>query len=698
MKSNKRKFLISTIVFLVSSIINVYVSNLDMLTSYMPKDTIGVRNILLFIIYILSVLVILKGFNFIYEYRYLIAITLFVLCVWLKLNGSSIAMWSQYINTGESINSGLVFGMPRAIRSDEWALYTPMALSQYHNLSGSFPYFSDTVRAASTDVFLVYGQPVKDIAIIFRPFQIGYLFLDPGRGLSFFWYGRLIALFMITFEFGMLITKRKKRLSFILAMLISMSPIIQWWFSINGLVEMIIFGELALIMINKYIKESDYIKKSFYMIVLVMCAGGYILTFYPSWQIPLFYVFLSVLIWIIWENYKKIKFSYKDFVIILCGIILLSISMMHVLIKSHDTINIIMNTAYPGNRFETGGGEIKRFFNYAVNMFLPYKSSGLPTNMCEMAVFMDFFPLGIILAVIVMFIEKNKDKLLIVLLSCDLLLTMWCIVPFPKILAKLFLLSNSQPGRAFVAVGFINLLVLIRAIALKEKILNKKIVAVITGIMAFVIVISAKLSYRDYFNKKMMLISFVFLCGTYIFFTAYESKKIRSMGTILCICLICISGAMVNPIQKGVEVIYQSSLINAISDINKDEPGKWIVEGMNYPQINYPIMAGASTINSTNVYPDLERWRKFDLDGVNDNIYNRYAHINIYLNNQNTTTFIEGEAPDTFSINLNVKDLKELDVKYIFTQNNIEDISDLNVSFEKLYDNSDYKIYRVIYM
>ena len=66
MKSNKRKFLISTIVFLVSSIINVYVSNLDMLTSYMPKDTIGVRNILLFIIYILSVLVILKGFNFIY--------------------------------------------------------------------------------------------------------------------------------------------------------------------------------------------------------------------------------------------------------------------------------------------------------------------------------------------------------------------------------------------------------------------------------------------------------------------------------------------------------------------------------------------------------------------------------------------------------------------------------------------------------
>lgn len=698
MENNRRKLIISTIVFALFSIINVYMSNLDIFTSYMPKETIGVRNILIFIIYILSVLVVLKGFNFIYEYRYFIALFLFVLCVGLKLNGSSIAMWSQYINTGEQVNNGLVFGVPRAIRSDEWALYTPMALSQYYNLPKSFPYFSDIVRATSTDVFLVYGQPVKDIAIIFRPFQIGYLFLDPGRGLSFFWYGRLIALFMVTFEFGMLITKSKKRLSFILAMLISMSPIIQWWFSINGLVEMIIFGELALIMISKYIKECNYIKKAFYMFVLVVCAGGYILTFYPSWQIPLFYVFLSIFVWIIWENYKKIKFSYKDFVIILCGIILLSISMMHVLIKSYDTINIIMNTAYPGNRFETGGGEIKRFFNYAVNMFLPYKDSGLTTNVCEMAVFMDFFPLGIILAVMVMFIEKNKDKLLIVLLSCDLLLTMWCIIPFPKALAKLTLLSNSQPGRAFVAVGFINLLVLVRAIALKEKMLNKKIVAVITGMIAFIIVICAKLSYRDYFNKKMMLISFVLLFGTYIFFIAYESKKIRSLGTILCICLICICGLTVNPIQKGVDVIYKSSLINSIKDINNDESGKWIVEGMNYPKINYPIMAGAATINSTNVYPDLERWRKFDLDGANDNIYNRYAHINIYLNNQNNTTFIEGEAPDTFSINLNVDDLKKLDVKYILTQNNLEDISNLNVRFEKLYDKSDYKIYRVIYM
>ena len=60
MKSNKQKLIISTIVFLLSIIINVYMSNLNIFTSYMPRETIGVRNILISIIYILSVLVILN--------------------------------------------------------------------------------------------------------------------------------------------------------------------------------------------------------------------------------------------------------------------------------------------------------------------------------------------------------------------------------------------------------------------------------------------------------------------------------------------------------------------------------------------------------------------------------------------------------------------------------------------------------------
>lgn len=465
----KKKEFYITVIFILLIMFNAYVSNQGLIFN----EKFIIRSILIFIIYILSMFFYIKGWNngwnLIFKHRYKIAIILFVLCILLELNGSSIAMWSQYVQGPDSISTGTILGVPRAIRSDEWALNTPMALSQYYNLSGSFPYFSDTVRGTSTDVFLVYGQPVYDIAVIFRPFHWGYLFLSQAKGLSFFWYGRLIALFLVTFEFGRLITKNNKKLAFVFSMLISFAPIVQWWFAINGLIEMLIFGELAVLMIYKYINNEDYIKRSIYMAVIVICSGAYVLTFYPSWQVPLFYVFFSLLIWIIWERDKKIKFTYKDVMIICVGLLLFSLVMGHIVIKSCDTISSILNTAYPGSRDETGGGEIKMFFNYAFNMFLPYRSSGIPGNVCEQAVFIDFFPIGIILGCIVLFFEKKKDKLLICLFTVNVILSLWCIVPWPSILAKITLLSNSQPSRAFLAVGFVNVLVLIRAMSLREK-------------------------------------------------------------------------------------------------------------------------------------------------------------------------------------------------------------------------------------
>lgn len=46
-------------------------------------------------------------------------------------------------------------------------------------------------------MFIVCGQPVMDIAMIFRPFYWGYLFLSAGKGLAFFWYGRWADVFTV---------------------------------------------------------------------------------------------------------------------------------------------------------------------------------------------------------------------------------------------------------------------------------------------------------------------------------------------------------------------------------------------------------------------------------------------------------------------------------------------------------------------
>ena len=153
-----------------------------------------------------------KGFkllDFIYRKRYWIAAIVLIICTVFQISGSSIGCWEKVL--GYNTDRGILAGTSRSIRSDEWAVFTPMALGQTVN---GFKYMNNNLRGGyPTDMFIIYGQPVKDISMIFRVTQIGYLLFGAGAGLAFYWCFRFIALFMASFEFLMLITKKNKRLS-----------------------------------------------------------------------------------------------------------------------------------------------------------------------------------------------------------------------------------------------------------------------------------------------------------------------------------------------------------------------------------------------------------------------------------------------------------------------------------------------------
>ncbi|WP_371286856.1 hypothetical protein [Dorea sp.] len=102
-------------------------------------------------------------------------------------------------------------------------------------------------------------------------------------------------------------------MSVVLSFLISFAPVVQWWFAINGLVEMLIFMQLSMVMVWKYMNTENSVQRIPYVVVIMICAGGYILTMYPAWQISLAYVLLGIFVWIIWENYKKFHIKNKRY-------------------------------------------------------------------------------------------------------------------------------------------------------------------------------------------------------------------------------------------------------------------------------------------------------------------------------------------------------------------------------------------------
>jgi hypothetical protein len=138
-------------------------------------------------------------------------------------------------------------------------------------------------------------------------------------------------------------------------------------------------------------------------------------------------------------------------------------------------------------------------------------------------------------------------------------------------------------------------------------------------------------------------------------------------------------------------------VLQEISKIHEsDEQALWIVEGMELPFLNAPIMVGAPTINSTNTYPDLERWRILDKSGKYEKNYNRYAHIGMYIKESGSTEFkMSKKIPDRLRIDLTLDDMKKLGAKYIFTRNDLEKIETQDHKVRLVSEIDSYKIYEI---
>ena len=658
--------------------------------------------------------------EFIYKYRYPLALALLVVLVLFEINGSSIGAWDQPI-----INSPhqSLLGSARSTQSDEWRIFTPFTLSQYLN---DFSYFSSIPRASPTDMFAIYGAPIWTILMIFRPFQIGYLFLSPAKGLSFYWISRLIALLLVSFEMGMLITNRNKTLSLAYAIMITFSPVVQWWISVNALVEMLIFGQLAVLLLYHYMKTKDYKKRLIIALGFAISLGGYIFTIYPAWQIPLGYVFLFLAIWVFLDNYKDFEFNKLDIGFALLSLAIVGAGGLYFLHTSGDTIEIVRNSLYPGGRHFIGGldssqfkgetGFLQSLCNYINSIFYPLNLDSAFSSAAGISrldsFFYDFFPVPLILYIFITFVEKNRDKLLNCLIIVYVLLAVLSIFVFPEYVYKITFISNTIQRRLILALSLLNVLILFRSLSLlrtdsiNRHVNNIKnnnlILAVISIAIAGAVFFLSTSSGFGIIGKALfipVLIVSIFILGITLFIIFKSSdKKYANMFLVMCILISAMGGGLVNPIESGIGY-YDLEPVQFVEGLVQENPNaNWIVVGEREMQDMF-IAAGAHTITSVNTYPDFEEWEKIDPDHKFEDVYNRYAHMNVNLSANESSKFerVPGRE-DIISVTFNVNDLEKLNVTYIESEQDLSEYSNDNVEFEKIYSYRNLKIFKVNYL
>ena len=624
--------------------------------------------------------------DFIYKYRFLIALAVLIILVIGKFNGSSIGLWNNEVEPNNNINTTII-GTNREVRSDEWLVNTPFAISQKYN---DYKYFSNLPRGTKTDMYTTIFVPVKDILIIAKPFNIGYLLLGEEYGLSFYWYGRLIALLLVSFELMMLITNKKKLLSLAGAILITGSPLVSWFYS-NYIVDLLISGELCLLLFNSYLETKNNKLRVLYSIILGLTFSWFTLTIYPAWQVPLGYMYLAFAIWIFVKN--KDNNNLKDYLLLLITGLIYFALLLRFYLLSKDTLDILMNTVYPGDRIITGGGALIKHFIYPISIFFGIADYHNP---CEAAGVYSLFPIPIILSIIYLIKNKNKkdnnrtNLLILLLVIVSILLSLFTVIKVPEIVAKITLLSLSPTERIAPIIGIIcsYLLVLtVSKIDIKKN-CTKVIILFFTIVGSYIIIKIGSLDRTWFLTGKKIIVSLLLL--SLIIYLYINSKKTRNyyLLSILLIITGLINIALVNPVNRGTEVLHNSKTAKEIQEIVKtDKNAKWISID-NIFLGNYIIANGGTAINATNIYPNIELWKQIDKD---DSIYNRYAHIIMELTEEDNK--FELVQQDIIKLYLNYNYLKKLNVEYLITDKELDIPEEYKYNIKNIYHYDNIWIY-----
>ncbi len=622
------------------------------------------------------------GVLFLIKWRYLVALIIFAICVAFNLHGSSIAEYNKMFNYSESYNAeGIVLGESRAIRSDEWIVHTPYYMSQVYN---DFAKDSNMMSLEGQDMIVGYNAPVGDITAIVKPFTWGYFLFGDERGLSWYWCSKLILLMLVTFELCMIVTKKNKKVSLLGMLMISFAPAVQWWF-VPHMVD-VFFWVMAVLVLAYHFFTSSGKWRALWMILLPCAVITFVLALFPSLQIATGLAMIGLFIGLMIRDKEEITFKKRDiWRIVAMGAFVLAV-LGYTILTSWDAIMALLHTVYPGSRVALGGGGgFKALFTDLTSFTLPFKEITYANN-CEISTFIHFAPMFLMLYPVI-YKRMKRDRNMIVgnaLVICLVVMGAFMLVGFPELLAKIT--GFSYINRMGIAYGLVATIFTIWGINMiwQNKILNwRQILGAlfIYGFSYVCFVGKNELTYLSWWHYAVIIVGLLVL--GYLMLKGHQKMFLVGMTA-----LVVISGMTVNPVARGVSALFGHPLEQKIHEM-AEEDGKayWLAVADN-KLASLGIVNGARMLNATNFYPDYEKWNLIDPEKEYDEVYNRYAHINVVLTEGETK--IDLMRADSMKLELGCKDLRKWPVKYLVTAGKLTSCKE---DYEKIYADSEGEYY-----
>ncbi|MCA5013085.1 MULTISPECIES: hypothetical protein [unclassified Enterococcus] len=625
--------------------------------------------------------------------RFIIALLVFILMLVFKIHGSSLAMWDQYVSdyAKDGNSESVIVGEPRPIRSDEWMVQTPYSLSQTQT---GLKNHNEVITVDGQDMVIGYNSPALNLATLAKPFTWGYVLLGKERGLSWYWGLKLIGLMLLSFEMGLILTKRNKYLALLTSVWLPFSAAIQWWF-VSPVGDLVFFTFGFLVgMYNYFYAHEKKWARLLCAILAALCASGFILVLYPALQVPFGYLILLFLLGFFFEFRKKVKLDKFDGLFISLAVVMTGIIVGVSLVTSWDSLMRVMHTIYPGNRVSLGGDFAKKdLFNFLVNWKMSFKDVVYENN-SELSSFYHFFFVILFVSPWV-FYKKIKENLYGFLLFVFCLFNIvWMSLRFPTILAKITMYSYVPEERANLAFGFAAILLsiwFIQYVWEQKKLAFKwqvPIIVINLGLYFF----SLYKGNLGLYLSRMDIIWTLLVAGLLIILLLNQRKYLFSL---VLLAAVLVGGTTVNPVSKGVSPVYDKQIAQKVMAIEKEDPGQlWAGERMMHA---FLPMLGVHNFNGTAFTPNLDSWKPLDPTGKYEKVYNRYSHIYVEISTEKPQ--FELLHADAFKVRLSLEDLMKYNIRYLVTYETIDELATEKIQVKQLYgpDTNNAYIYKVSY-
>jgi hypothetical protein len=347
-------------------------------------------------------------------------------------------------------DDGLVLGEPRPIRSDEWAVVTPLTQAAVNN---DFRRINET-SLYKEDLRINYGLPLRDWGLLFKPTMWAYFIVDAAHAYSFQWYatfsGFLIGYALLFTRLGLGRTE-----SGLLSLAIYFTGYTQFWWNEKGP----IFAIFPWVLVTLLTRSAWPVRLALFYWLAV---SWLVTNFYPPLFLSLAFVSAVILLAFGHEWLRPSRLA-ALLATTACAGGTAALYLKGYLLDTAATI-------YPGQRSIGGGsvpasewwGQLFPFngFDWLFNSVVEGQ------NICEVGVvgatfalmylcFMDYRNARVVMS------SDGPFRQRIVVLSCGLaLMYAWMLLPIPPWAGSILLWNHVQPERMEYAAGLMFLLII----------------------------------------------------------------------------------------------------------------------------------------------------------------------------------------------------------------------------------------------